>query len=141
MKSRENHITKKFLKVILPCFIIFYSAFQLSATPISKPIKNKIIFIEDATLILEITPKNIICIENTIDVKMKVSGVDTNYPVQVLLYNTIGNLVYRMDLSLDKTNIHFQFKPQTKITEGLYFVSVLNGNNRVTRRMVVNTQN
>ncbi|WP_157491488.1 hypothetical protein [Flammeovirga sp. SJP92] len=140
MKSLESYITKDFRIVILFGFMFFYSALQITAKPINQPVKNTFTLEENNVLTLEIIPSQIICVNNTIDVKMKVKGIDTNFPVQVLLYNTIGNLVYRMDLSLDKATIQFQFKPQTKITEGLYFVSVLNGTNRVTRRMVVNTQ-
>ncbi|NME66360.1 hypothetical protein [Flammeovirga aprica] len=140
MKSLESYIAKDFRIVILFGFTFFYTALQTTATPVDQPVKNNFIIEENNGLTLEIVPSQIICVNNSIDVKMKVRGVDTNFPVQVLLYNTIGNLVYRMDLSLDKTDIQFQFKPQTKITEGLYFVSVLNGTNRVTRRMVVNTQ-
>ncbi|MBD0405388.1 hypothetical protein [Flammeovirga sp. EKP202] len=141
MKSLESYITKDFRIVILFSFMFFYAVLPITAATVETPIKNDFILEENNALTLNITPSQIICIDNTIDVKMTVKGIDTNFPVQVLLYNTIGNLVYRMDLSLDKTDIQFQFKPQTKITEGLYFVSVLNGTNRVTRRMVVNTQN
>lgn len=139
MKSHKSHILKVFLSVAIPSILFFYSASQILASPIKMPIMEKNTTIEEeAPLKLNISPSQIICIDNTIDVKMNIEGVDTNFPVQVLLYNTIGNLVYRMDLSLNKTDIQFQFKPQTRITEGLYFVSILNGTNRVTRRMVVN---
>ncbi|MBB6462993.1 T9SS type A sorting domain-containing protein [Flammeovirga kamogawensis] len=143
MKSHENHIS--LIRYALSFTLIIVGTIILSPvnsfgrnenTPIERFLKagEKV-----QSLSFEIMPNPVISRDNSIDVSMKVEGIDQSFPVQVLVYNTIGNLVYRMDLSVDAPTVQFQFKPKATITEGLYFVSILNGTNRVTRRMVVNS--
>ncbi|AZQ63469.1 T9SS type A sorting domain-containing protein [Flammeovirga pectinis] len=143
MKSHENHISLIGYVLSLTLLIIG-SIILLPVTSFSKnaktPVERRSIVGDKVqSLSFEIMPNPVISRDNSIDVSMKIEGIDQSFPVQILVYNTIGNLVYRMDLSVDAPTVQFQFKPKATITEGLYFVSILNGTNRVTRRMVVNS--
>ncbi|NLR93183.1 MULTISPECIES: hypothetical protein [Flammeovirga] len=141
MKSHESYFfkTRNIVKYYMWIFLFgIFSLHQANASNLDLPQKN--IYVEDnQPLSFEILPNPVVLENNNIDVDMEIKGIDRGYSVQILLYNTIGNLVYRMDLSVDSHQVHFKFKPKTNVSEGLYFISVLNGTNRVTRRMVVNS--
>ncbi|OHX66909.1 T9SS type A sorting domain-containing protein [Flammeovirga pacifica] len=124
------------INLLLVLGIFMTTSSFASSTKIPTPTKTNP---SAQTLSLKILPNPVIAENSEINVAMEIEGIDRSFPVQVLLYNTIGNLIYRMDLSVDNSKVQFKYKPKVEVSEGLYFISVLNGNKRVTKRLVVNS--
>ncbi|MBB3700365.1 T9SS type A sorting domain-containing protein [Flammeovirga yaeyamensis] len=137
-KSKLLRTYKYVLSSSLLIILGFFISIEASASERKIPLKENTITTYQ-TLSLVILPNPVVAEENGLNVSMEIDGIDRSFPVQVLLYNTIGNLIYRMDISVDNSKVQLKYKPKVEVSEGLYFVSVLNGNQRVTKRLVVNS--
>lgn len=70
-------------------------------------------------------------------IALSISGVKTNAPIEIAVYNTIGNVIYKTEIKNSGELTTYSVVPQNKLKGGVYFVALKNGQDRITKRIVV----
>ncbi|MEH0154141.1 T9SS type A sorting domain-containing protein [Limibacter armeniacum] len=87
----------------------------------------------DKSLDFSVTPNP----TTTKEVKVNITGANLNHFLEITVYNSIGNVVYRTLLKSVTNNMAFVITPKEELKQGLYFLTLKNGAERVTKKFIV----
>ncbi|MEN7548932.1 T9SS type A sorting domain-containing protein [Rapidithrix thailandica] len=79
---------------------------------------------------------NVVQIDEGKEIKVELSGLK-NKNVELALYNTIGNVVFKDKLRAQSNFTSLNITPNEHLTKGLYFLSVVTGNKKITKKLIL----
>lgn len=134
----------KFVKCI-HVFLIMSIALTGYASTSSKQLSVKVVGVEvnKTSLIENGTPSGTLDFSiypnpaSAEEVKVNISGANINHLLEITVYNTIGNVVYKTRIQGTSRDMAFVITPQQDLKEGLYFMTLKNGSDRITKKFVV----